>query len=273
MGPHDHLCWPFDDRAEFLRLLADFLSAGLAQGLKVVYAAEGSPESMRADLAAIPRLEEEIARGALELAALGDLYEAGAPLDPEHTLETFADATETALADGFLGLRAAADSTSLVQSDAQLDAFVAWEHLADRYMATHSFSGMCAFDRGKVSPRGISLLSCMHPQVREGTTLFRLFVPGTDADIALAGEIDATVTDLFEECLSRIGRPGPRELVVEATGLEFVDHRALVALGGLARRCGTSAVLRTTSGVPAKLIEILDLEGIRAEPVEAVMSA
>lgn len=264
-GVQDHLSWPFDERADFLQRLHEFVGDGLDLGLRCVYAAEGPLEMLVSDLSGIPHLHDQIARGALVVNMLSDLYPPGAAIDPAQTLATFAAATDDALAHGYVGLRVAADSTSLVRTPDQLAAFAAWEHLADRYMSEHLFSAMCGFDRSQLPAAATLALACLHPAARAGVTPFQVFASGHGSDLALAGELDMSVTDDFRACLDRTGMEVPPELVVDGTGLDFVDYRGLESLRDFASRSGATAVLRTSSAMPARLIDLLGLDGIRAE--------
>ena len=265
LGVHDHLSWPYEDRADFCRHVVNFVSDGLALGLRCVYAGAGGFEALKDDLSSLPGLEEKLDRGALILNSLADLYEEGQPVDPDETLATFAGATEEAIEHGYRGLRSAGDATALVRTPEQVAAFAAWEYRADRYMCGHPFSGMCGFDRTQVPMGATVALACMHPNAPEGATPFRLYTPDSDADLALAGEIDLSIVHEFGSGLDRTGLEVSDEFLVDGTELEFVDHRGLLTIRDFARRSGAAVVLRTRSGLPGRLIELLDLEGIRVE--------
>jgi hypothetical protein len=57
------------------------------------------------------------------------------------------------------------------------------------------------------------------------------------------------------------------QVVVDATNLRFIDHRGLLELGAYARERGAVAVLRTPSTVTGRVIDMLNLTDVRAEPV------
>ncbi len=268
-GVQDHLSWPYDDRADFRRRVREFLSDGLDLGLRCFYAAQGPPELIEEDVAGIPDVQSEIDRGALALHLLSDLYPEGAVLDPGQTLSTFAAATDDALAAGYAGLRIAADSTPLVRSPEQLAAFTQWELAADRYMSEHPLSGMCGFDRRELTAAATVALACLHPAGRAGVTPFRVYCSDHQADLALAGELDMVADADFRACLDRIDLDVTSELVVDGMGLDFVDHRGLESIRDFARGLGATAVLRTCSEMPGRLIQLLGLEGIRVEPATA----
>lgn len=266
-GVQDHLSWPYDDRADFLQRVHEFLRSGLELGLRCVYVADGPRERLISDLSGLPDLQGQIERGALEISVLTEMYPGGARIDPRENLATFSAATERALAHGYSGLRVAGDSTPLVRSPEQVAAFAQWEHLADRYMSEHPFSAMCGFDRRGLPAAATLALACLHPAAREGMTTFQLYAAGERGDIALAGELDMSVSEVFRVCLDRTRVDCTNELVVDGARLGFVDHRALLSLRDFAVRSGATVVLRTPSDMPARLIELLELDGIRAEPV------
>lgn len=265
LGVHDHVSWPYVDRDDFCRHATTFLDEGLALGLRVVYAAHGPVEALKADLAGLPGLETALARGALQLSPLDELYAAGTAVDPERLLATFAAATQEALAQGYAGLRIAADATALLSSAEQVEAFAIWEHKADRYMTEHPLSAMCGFDRTQVPEQAVVTLACLHPNVPAGVTLFRLYAADGGAHLALGGEVDSCVAEDLTSSLGRTGLQPSGELVVDAERLDFVDHRGLISLRDFAVRSGTTAVLRTSHPMPQRLIGILGLDSIRVE--------
>jgi anti-anti-sigma regulatory factor len=191
------------------------------------------------------------------------VYPTGAVVDPSSQVEVYRHFTEAALADGYAGFRLVAEATPMVKSKEQLRAFVAYEYLVDRLMATQPFSAMCAYNTTVLGPEAVSGLAAVHPNSREGATQFHLYnVEGID--LALSGEIDAGVQLQFAQALERanvVSTSG--QLRIDGTELAYLDHRALFALTKCASRSGATAVLRTRSTTPARLVEFLQIEGIR----------
>jgi anti-anti-sigma regulatory factor len=192
-------------------------------------------------------------------------YRAGSVRDPAEQLSTLMGAVADALAAGFNGLRVVADVASLVRTSEQLEAFAAQEHVADRLMVTHPYSAMCALNQRELGADSVEAIACSHPIATKDATLFRLFA--TDkADLALAGELDASVHAPFTRALERAkARTAGGELTFDGTGLDFIDHRALLSLRDCATHCVATAVLRTRSSLPGRLIKILELDGSRAQ--------
>ena len=265
LGPHDHVCWAFDDRGNFRSHACDFIADGLAQGLRVKYVGGGPEESLLADLNGLDDLMGSIGRGALQVSSLEAAYPPGSVLYPAERFSALTKAVADALTAGFNGLRVVAEVTSLVRTSEQLEAFAAQEHVADRLMVTHPYSAMCALNQRELGADSAEALACLHPIATRGSTLFRMYATD-NGDLALAGELDASVSAQFTRALERVkARTAGAELMFDGTSLDFIDHRALFSLRDCAARCGATAVLRTSSSLPARLIEILGIDGIRAQ--------
>ncbi|MEV4708815.1 MEDS domain-containing protein [Actinoplanes sp. NPDC049316] len=249
--PYGHACLTYDHPARFQTAARDFLAAGLAAGEQVWYLAPEAPRGW--DFA--PRV-----------VALGDQYPAGSVIDPDAGLAAYARATERAVADGFTGLRVAADVTTLLVTPTQVDAFARYEIKVDRYIRTHPFAALCAFDRTRMGDEAVDQLACLHP---ESEAPFHLFAPRPGrGDAALSGEIDETTRPAFLQALRRAElRPGRDELVLDGEELAFIDHNSLLHLDAQARELGTTAVLRTALPAAARLAGLLELTSLRVEAV------
>jgi anti-anti-sigma regulatory factor len=264
---YGHVCSSYDDPATFASQARDFLVEGLAAGERVWYVAVGQPATIVERLSDVSGFQDSLRRGAAEVVSLSSTYSGGGIIDPAAQVSAYAAATDEALAAGYAGLRVVADATSLARTSAQLDAFARYEHLIDRYIRTRPMSALCAYDRLELGDRAVAQLACMHSENNAEGVLFRLYAcdPG-DGCAALAGELDMSNHELFATALDRADlRPVDGELVVQATHLRFIDHRALIHLRDYARRRGATAVLRTSRSAAARIVELLNLSGIRVE--------
>ena len=263
---HSHLCWVFDDHADFRAAAVDFLADGLARGRRVRYIAAGDEETLRVELAPLERLEEARRPGAVEVLPVSGT-DAGTErcVDARTQVGVYAADTRTALADGFTGLRVAADATMLVRTPAQLDAFARYEHQIDRYITLAPFSALCGYRRSELGDDTVAQLACLHPGGSAEQAPFRMHAT-PDADLALSGELDLTTVDLFAAAVDRAGLDDRgSEVVVDATGLDFADHRNLLVLERMADRHGRSVVLRIARRWPERLVAALGLTRIRVE--------
>jgi hypothetical protein len=173
-------------------------------------------------------------------------------------------ATENAVAAGYTGFRAVVDVTAVVRSAEQREAFARFEYLIDRKMSVLPVSALCAYDVRAIGTRAATELACLHPFANLGSTSFHLFA---DTDFALAGEIDHSSADVFATTLGRtVPLSSGAELTVGARGLEFVDHRTLLALSEAARRGVRTVVVDTTGySTTRTMIEMLELTNLRVE--------
>jgi hypothetical protein len=170
------------------------------------------------------------------------------------------------MADGFTGLRIAAEATELIRTPRQLEAFARYEHAIDRYMMDWPFAAMCGYDRKTLGPETVAAIAAMHPLASPGATPLRLFPsPEPEVSAALAGEIDIAGHDLLRVALHRADLPEHRgKVVIDATGLSFVDHRGLIRISDYSVARDVTTVVHTRAGsslaMLAGLIELPRLQ-------------
>lgn len=262
LGRQDHLCWGFDQPGDFRDNAAEFLSDGLARGLKVGYVVS-SVQQLTDELGEIDGLDDLIDRGAVETISVESLYGANDAVEPEATVAAYAAATEKALAEGFDGFRVSADATTLVATAPGREAFARYEVLVDRYMSFHPFSAMCGYSTAAVGGRVSAELACLHPLTRFGTAPFQLFNM-EDGAIRLVGDVDLAGWDMFRLALNRID-DGKSDMVVDLSSVGFIDHRGLSLLADYARETDRTVVLRGAPPMVTKVVEILPLRHLRLE--------
>ncbi|WP_053732378.1 MEDS domain-containing protein [Nocardia sp. NRRL S-836] len=264
-GSHDHVCWRYRDKRDLRYRVQEFLSEGLALGHRVRYIGTGAPDALAEDLDGIDGIHEALETGAAQITSLDSAYPVGTVVEAAAQVRTYAAATEAALAAGFTGFRVAADCTALVRTPAQLDAFSRYEHRIDRYMVDRPFSAMCAYAADEVDDHTFTQLACLHPNANTSSPGFRLHA-ADDRATAFAGEVDQLSEDQFALALRRAElRPHDGRLVFDATGLTFLDHRALLRLSHHAADRDASVVLRTSWPGVAVLVKLLDLTNVRVE--------
>lgn len=273
LGAHDHVCWIYDRHVDFVERAVEFMLDGMVLGQRVEYLRTGDHADLLADVEGLPAADELIDAGRLVLTPLDGVYGSGLPIEPQAQVATYAARTEAALAAGFTGLRVVAEATALVDDPGRLEQFTRYEHLVDRYMSAHPFAAMCAYDRGVLGADAAARLACVHPLGSPDASPFHLFTPGgyaPDVDaatLALAGEVDVLGSDLFRRALERAGDPDPGgTLRVDASHLDFIDHRGMLDLEEHAARMGLrSLVLESAGGAARRLVDLLDLQIVRVE--------
>ena len=268
LGLHDHVCWAYDDPDDLRCRVREFLAEGLELGQQVWYVAPGDVETLANDLRDLDGMDLALRAGAAQVVSVDTAYPVGTVIEPATQVQAFVTAATQALMAGFTGLRVAADTTSLVRTPDQLDAFARYEYLVDRCIASQPLSGMCAYNRGELGEEVIAQLACLHPNINGGTAQFRLHA-SHHATASLNGELDMTTVELLSLALQRADlQPNGGELVIDAAGLTYIDHRALLMLANHTRRAHATVVLRTAWPGAAPLVELLDLIDVRVEPPE-----
>jgi anti-anti-sigma regulatory factor len=268
LGLHDHVCWSYDDGAEFRRRAREFLAEGLTLGQSACYIGDGSSDALAADLRGAAGMARALRQGTARVVSMRDICRLDGVIEPEAQVAAFARATEEALSHGFSGLRIAADVTTVVRRPAQREAFARFEHLIDRYMTARPLAALCGYDRAELGDAAVAELACLHPNTNRRTPLFRLYA-STDLECAaeLAGELDIVSAELFPLALRHAdpAAAGPRVLL-DASRVSFIDHRSLVALDDHARERGATVALRADLFTPARVIELLGLACVQVEP-------
>ncbi|GAB3572167.1 hypothetical protein GCM10027445_28880 [Amycolatopsis endophytica] len=268
LGPQGHVCWAFDEHTEFRARAREFLAEGLSRGHQVWYVAAGDTATLAGHLRGMEGVDEALRTGAARLVSADGAYPVGTVVDPETQARGYAEATENALASGYTGLRVAADCTPLVVTPEQLAAFARYEHVMDQYMALRPFSAMCAYDRRRVGNDVVAQVACMHPAGNTSVDPgFRLFGSARYA-AGLAGELDLATGARLAAALERADpRPVGGHLMVDASGLRFLDHKSLVRLDTFARAREATLVLRTSWPGATRLAGLLDLPSVRVEAI------
>jgi anti-anti-sigma regulatory factor len=268
LGLHDHVCWAYDDLDDFRCRAQEFLRDGLELGQRIWYVARGEVETLVNDLRDLDGMDQALRVGAAQVISIDTAYPVGTVIEPTVQVQVFATAATQALTAGFTGLRVAADTTPLVRTPDQLDAFARYEYLVDRCIATQPLSGMCAYNRDELGEEVIAQLACLHPNVNRGTAQFRLHT-SHHAAASLNGELDMATVELLSLTLQRADlQPRGGELVIDAAGLTYIDHRALLMLAAHTRRAHATIVLRTHWPGAAPLVDFLGLREVRVERPE-----
>src|SRR5215211_2055161 len=216
-----------------------FLSEGLSDGDQAAYFGWGSTEELRRQLGGFGR------GGAADTPTVVSLNEAYSPSevpDPDRRLAFWVDATERALDAGFDGLRAVTDTTPWLDLPEQRSTFLRSEQLIDRYMLGAPLTLLCACDGTVLKQEALADIVAIHERSEGHPAPFCLHAT-IGADYALDGELDAFTAPLLERVMSALqGDDGRQRLVIDASGLQFIDHTSLLALERHAEQTNLAAV-------------------------------
>jgi hypothetical protein len=216
-----------DDLYELARAA---LAEGARRNEKLMFIAE-DPDAAR--LQGIADLDRLLADRQLELQPVEAVYGGSGAFSPTAQLTTFEAVLDDALAHGYSGVRVLADNTSLASGDdAAFRRWLHWEQVTDRFQATSSVTGICYFNGRALSSDRRADLAALHP-VRSVTAPPTPFSFVVDGDmVSVTGAVDFWSEDQFQRILATAPRDRPLQL--DLSGVEFADHRALLALNAAA---------------------------------------
>jgi len=230
LQPHDDVVWMGRGIDDLYSLATTALAEGARRNEKLMFVAD-DPDVGR--LQGIDGLDELLSGGQLEVQPVEAVYGGSRGFSHTALLASFEAVLADALAAGYTGIRVLADNTSLATGDdAAFRRWLRWEQVADRFQSTSNVTGICYFDRRKLSSDRRTDLAAIHPlrSVTVPPTPFSLVVDG--GAVLVTGALDFW----SEEQLQRLLRTAPDDapLTLDLSHVEFVDHRALLALNAAA---------------------------------------
>ena len=252
LHPGDHVCWAYEDDGDLLETLEHWAADGIANGERILYVAERPLDEMRRRLGSIDDLDDLLATRRVLLDVPSTMYGDG-PVDDRSLLTYYATATADALADGCTGLRVAAEITDLPDG-AAVDAFVAWEQLADELMNRMPMSALCAFDRRTVSDSAIAAIAAAHPSRHGPATGTSFVLHAHDDGLRLAGEVETF--DRFRlESMLRNAASERDSLVLHLDDLELASGGCTAVLHAFAKRLAERGGRLVLKGAPVSFRE------------------
>lgn len=246
MRPHDHIGWVFTGLDGFAELARPFLAEGAARGEKLMYVAEDPGP------AAVAGLADVAGPPVLEVTSIAEVYGSSGIVDAASQRATFAAALADARAQGYSGIRVAADNTPLVTDQARLAAWIEWEVVADRFMSENRVTGLCAFDGSKVDVDRLRHLATLHPLSPASGPVpqFRVFADG--GDLRVEGEIDSFAISQLRLALKAL--PSETGVLVDLAAATLRGRGVLARLRDLA----DDGVTVTIQGRPASIGALTD---------------
>jgi anti-anti-sigma regulatory factor len=246
--PGDHVCWAYEDDDALIDTIRSWATDGIAGGERVLYIAERSTEELRRRVDVLEDLDELIDARRVTLGSPSAMYGDG-PVDDLSLLTYYASATAEALADGCTGLRVAAEVTEL-EGPTSIEAFVAWEQLADSFMNRSAMSALCAFDRRTVSAAAIAAVAAAHPSCHGAATDTPFVLHSHEDGLRLAGDVETF--DRFRlDAMLRTAPIAGTSVVLHLDDLRHASGACARALHAFARRLGDRGGQLVFKGAPA----------------------
>lgn len=226
--PEHHVCWLYEDRADFGRAAASFLGRGLGRHDRCQLIVGWPRHEAEALLDTLDGADEARRDGSLEVVDVPEHWSSSTGLLDHAQAET-----QRARTDGHRGLTVAIDATPLVADDEDRARILAQEHTLDRWMTDAPFAALCAYDHRQVGDDGLEVAS-LHPETNHVVD-FQVFA-ARDGWLRITGAIDALNVQLFEDVLQRAVRGAASPVNIDARALQYVNQRGILALDALADR-------------------------------------
>ncbi len=151
----EHICAVYDDEQEQLAIAAEYVADGLRAGERCFYVADDEPALQRFNAVLDARgvdVAAALQRGALAEATKAAAHLADGYFDSERMLRMLNDAVESALNDGFTGLRTCGDMSWLLDHAPGSTQVVEYEALLNQFFEGVRALGMCQYDRHRLPP-------------------------------------------------------------------------------------------------------------------------
>jgi two-component system, sensor histidine kinase PdtaS len=164
----DHVCVLFETEAERLSVAVTYLAEGFARGERCFYVGESQAalEQFRAALAASGiDAAAMIDRGALVEATKSEAHLIDGRFDSERMLRMLDQAVESALNDGFAGIRTCGDMSWLLDEAPGSSQVVEYEALLNQFFQNSRAVGMCQYDCRRMPPGLLDRALTTHPSV------------------------------------------------------------------------------------------------------------
>ena len=241
-----HAALLYSSRAEQSDALKTFVDETLHAHDRLIYVgdAEHGERALKYYGAAGARA---IASGQFILENSSNTYLKDGAFEGGRMLRHYRTALDTALADGYKGLRVAADMGWAVPTLDRHNALAAYEGTLDDAFAGRPAVVLCQYDRRLFDEEALALLAAAHqhsahpdplhqsPQLR----ITRTYEPN---GVHVSGEIDLFSRTAFREALMRVAASRESGMVVDLSGVSYLDAGSIGAIVNAARHAKGSVI-------------------------------
>jgi anti-sigma B factor antagonist len=91
---------------------------------------------------------------------------------------------------------------------------------------------------------------------------FSMREEGTTVTVSVTGELDIATRPAFETYLDEILGAGPGQVILDVSGLCFIDAAGLGALASLRSRAGHQHMPLLLTGVSARMLQLIGIVGL-----------
>lgn len=209
-------------------------------------------------------LDELISSERLMIGDAIDAYMPDGNFDGDERIAGFRDLAQRSLADGFAGIRVAAETAWLLEVNEAREAWPTYEVRVELLTSLLPITGMCTFDARGMDAATVAMLAAVHREtvgVPAGSSTFQIHAAGPGV-LSIGGVLVGDGADLLDTAITA-GGSDLSGSTLDLSRLEYVDTRGLRAVLKLVDAIearGEVPVLQGVSPLFRRLWTSLDLE-------------
>lgn len=202
---HDHLCSLYETREEQFRSVIPFIRAGLENGEKCIYIIDENTQAQVEDALrrdGVP-IDEEKKKGQFQILTKRDTYLKNAYFDPDEMIEFLRATVESALKEGYTGMRVTGEMTWILGTDIHLDKLVEYETKLNHFFPKNKCIALCQYNLRRFSEEILREIIFTHPFVVVGGYICENFYYTPTEDYLSQKEHVLTVDAIIKQLIDR----------------------------------------------------------------------
>ncbi len=167
LGFGDHLCSIYRDVYEQMEIIVPYLSCGLKNHEKCIYIVDESStnEIRKAFIGSGVEIDEYLKSGQFVFLTKEDAYLKGGSFDPDRMIATLKQAEETALKEGYSGMRATGEMTWVLSKHPGSHRLIEYESKLNYFFPNSRSSAICQYHESRFDPDILIGVIHTHPKV------------------------------------------------------------------------------------------------------------
>nr|WP_239523611.1 MEDS domain-containing protein [Geodermatophilus normandii] len=261
LRPGDHVWRSFAGDTDLAAAVVPFLDEGRRRDEQLLLVGRSRP-ALLAAVSGLPHRDALLAAGRLVLQTTGDCCPPGGGRAAPELVQRHRGATQAALDGGRTGVRVAVDVTELLRRGRSGRRLLhAYEQLADELVGAVPLTALCLYD-ASVGPEALGPVAVLHPVQHLGDRPPLAHLSGRGGVLSLHGEVDLTEAAYVATALVDVAGEVPGGVVVDLSGLAFLDVAGARALHGAARELAGRGIALRLVGAHRSVRRCLDLFGL-----------
>ncbi|SFT57044.1 anti-anti-sigma factor [Geodermatophilus amargosae] len=258
LRPGDHLWRSFAGDTDLAAAIVPFLDEGRRRDEQLLLVGCSRP-ALLAAVSGLPHRDALLAVGRLVLQTTGDACSPdGGPVATD-LVQRHRGATQAALDAGRTGLRVAVDVTGLLRRGRSGRRLLhACGQFADETVGAVPVTVLCLYD-ASVGPEALGPVAVLHPVQHPGDRPPLARLSGRGPVWSLHGEVDLTEAVYVATALVDVAGDAPGEVVVDLSGLAFLDVAGARALHSAAGELAGRGIALRLAGAHRSVRRCLDL--------------